>query len=215
MTRTVQEMTDYTNQEWRNLDYFTNMVAMLKENKIKSMADIGACFGEVSKLMVEKIETLKKVVAVEAIPTNFSILQQNLQSLVGYQVVLVNKAIFYGKDYVDMGTSLGNMGGYGIHSDGIINNHENVNSNIPTTTLENVIPVGVDFLKMDVEGAEKNIIENSSVLRSIRFLEIEFHDELSEPNLHIPFLEKYLPDHKVISTFYRYGGGNNVFLSKW
>ena len=64
----------------------------------------------------------------------------------------------------------------------------------------------MDFVKIDVEGCEYNIIENSSYLKTVKFIEIEFHNydiNISD------FIRKNLPSHKI-EIF----GLNHILLGK-
>jgi FkbM family methyltransferase len=52
----------------------------------------------------------------------------------------------------------------------------------------------VDFLKIDIEGGEKNLFEHwsndPSILRSVRFLALEIHDEMADRNFITNVLEQ-------------------------
>jgi FkbM family methyltransferase len=52
----------------------------------------------------------------------------------------------------------------------------------------------VDFLKIDIEGGEKNLFEHwsndPSILRSVRFLALEIHDEMADRNFISNVLEQ-------------------------
>ena len=214
MTTTKDSMLNYTKDEWNKLNYFISVVERLKDYRIKSMVDLGSCYGEVCNILIKKRPTLEKIIAIEAMKINYDFLLENLKSNT-VDITYVNRAVYYGKNFVEMGTTHSNLGGFGVATESSIYNKENVHENIKTITLEDIIGDNViDFLKMDIEGAEKNVIPNSTSLANIKFLELEMHDALALPENHLPLLEKYLPDHKILLTSYRGDGGNNIFLEK-
>lgn len=213
MTTTVRAMIDYTRGEWFN-EYFSFVLKQLNEKQVEVMVDLGSCLGEVSKIIMENVPSVKKIIAIEALPTNFENLKQNLKSD-KVDITYVNRAIYYGKEIVSMGNSLSNIGGFSVRDENIYNNQDNITDNILTARLEDVIgDLKVDFIKIDIEGAEKNILENTNVLNNIGLIELELHDYLAHPDVHLPFLQQYLPNHKLINHCYRWGGGNNVLLEK-
>ena len=78
-----------------------------------------------------------------------------------------------------------------------------------TTRLEEAdIPV-VDFVKIDVEGAEENILRNSTYLKKIKYLDIEFHDDLRSLETVSRIYKECFPNHRVM--FY---DPENAFLEK-
>jgi spore coat protein CotF len=66
--------------------------------------------------------------------------------------------------------------------------------------LEAVCNFPVDFLKMDIEGAELNIIENSKVLCNIKYLELEFHNNMPTIEYWYNYLAEYFPNHNIVYT---------------
>lgn len=215
MTINFQQMIQYTRAEWNNSNpYFSKVLKLANERQIKSFVDLGSCLGEVSKILLENVPSLKRIIAIEAMPNNFNFLIENLKSNT-CDIKYVNKAVYYGLSTVSMGTSHSNVGGFGIHAEGILNNNEQILDGIETTTLEEVIDnEEIDFMKMDIEGAEKNVLENTTIVRNVKLLDLELHDSLANEKDHLPFLEKYLPDHRIIQTSYRGQAGNNVLLEK-
>jgi len=214
MTTNINRMIEYTKNEWFN-EYFSSIVEFVKQRKVETFIDLGSCLGEVSKILIDKVPTLKTIIAIEPMPNNFQYLKNNLVSDT-INIRHINKAIYYGKNKVTMGTSHLNIGGFSVCGDTDIWNNDQLQINdIETLTLEEVIGnEQIDFIKIDIEGAEKNVIENSTALKNIKIIEIELHDFLSDPGNHIPFLEKYLPNHKIINKCYRWGAGNNLLLEK-
>ena len=53
-----------------------------------------------------------------------------------------------------------------------------------------------DFIKIDIEGAEKNILENSELLKKAKYMIVEWNQEED----FCDFLKKYLPNFKIINN---------------
>lgn len=192
MPSTLEEHVTYTRKEWTEEKYYLNVVDYLKQKNIKKIIDAGGCTGEVTKVIYENVSTLEKSFIIEASKINSEFIEKNLQ-FSNLDVEIINKFLFYGKESVSIGLNSGdnNVGGYSINcSDNIIEN------SIGTMSLES-IDDDIDFIKLDIEGSEKNVIMNSSKLKKINFLEIEFHDDLQNLKWK-PFVEKYLNTHKVV-----------------
>lgn len=193
MPHTLEEHITWTRNEWGSQKYFIDIIGYLKDKKIKSMIDAGGCTGEVSKICYEKIPTLESIIVVEASKNNAKFIKNNLNNL-NINVEVLNNALYYGKDSITIGLATGddNVGGYSVNlSDTVIQD------SVKTITLESIIGQNtVDFLKLDVEGSEKNIIENSKKLKEIRFLDIEFHDEF-RTNWK-PLVKELLPEYFLI-----------------
>jgi FkbM family methyltransferase len=110
-----------------------------------------------------------------------------------------------------------NVGGMGVE-ECIINirdernkNGENVicdqvdNKIFKLDTLENLckdyeLP---DFIKIDVEGAEKNILINSEIIKTTKYIIVEWN----QPEKINDFLLKYLPNFELLGKF-----GNDYLL---
>ena len=192
----------YTNEEWTSRPFYVNIIEFLKEKKIKSVLDVGGCTGEVPKIMFSKIPSLDTALILEPVPVNFNFIQERFKN--EYRIKVINKALYYGQDFILLGQSDGNVGGYNMHS----NNHTIQFNDIPTITLENLPKY--DFLKIDIEGAEKNILENATCFADFKYIAIEFHDELGTiwPEL----VEKYIPTHKIAVDGRLYENSESVLL---
>lgn len=220
ITSTYEGMIKYTTDEWNNIPYYINVVESLRMTKIKSYIEVGACLGVVANLLNSKIPTIETSILIEALPSNFIELNKNLQSD-KIKIYKFHCAVYYGQDFVTMGndgsheSGLYNVGGFGIQN--ILANHHQHNTTveIPTITLEEIIKGDtIDFIKIDVEGAEKNIIENSTALPLIKYMEIELHDELSNDSIYPAFLKQYFPDHIIMLTHRQSYATLNLFLGK-
>lgn len=196
MAQTLKEHKVWTRQEWggeTKYQYYPKILKYLSDKDIKVSVDAGGCTGEVTNLFIENIKSLEKAIVIEPIKGNYEFILDNVKSD-NVDVIAINKALFYGSETVSMGIGDFNIGGYSIKWD-------NSFDSIPTITVEELFEISnIDLIKMDIEGSEKNIIENSSKLKNITYIEIEFHDELHKPDSWKPFVEKHIPNHKIIMT---------------
>ena len=192
----------YTNEEWTSRTFYVNIIEFLKEKQIKSFLDVGGCTGEVPKIMLTKIQSLDTALILEPVSVNFNFIQDRFKN--EYRIKVINKALYYGQDFISLGQSDGNVGGYNMHS----NSHTVQFNDIPTVTLENLPKY--DFLKIDIEGAERNILENATCFADFKYIAIEFHDEMGTtwPEL----VEKYIPTHKIAVDGRLYGNPESVLL---
>ena len=133
-------------------------------------------------------------------------------------IICCQKGIYYGKKKAKvfgMGLVLENkihenVGGYGIDEcmveiRDIRNfNGENVfcgqigNKMFELDTLENIIidKDTPDFIKIDVEGAEKNILINSKIIKKAKYIIVEWnHNNMCFHK----FVKQYLPNFKILA----------------
>lgn len=216
VTHSLNDHLTYTITEWNSSGYYKKVQDFLINYKIKNFIDIGSCSGGVSDIFFENIPTLKKAVLVEAMPENFNFIIERLKN--DNKRKVINKAVFYNQEFIELGRVRTNVGGWSYQS------KENA-IKIDTITIEKIIEDHktffdgeIDFIKIDIEGAEYNVIENSKILKNIPIIEIEFHPN-KEYNIDYfdnyqflndtwgPFIEKHLPNHTVV-----YGGKNEKVL---
>jgi FkbM family methyltransferase len=190
MAETLEEHLQSTKTEWENNDYFKKVIDFLKDEDIKTTLDVGGCTGEVSNILIKNIPSLDNVIVIEPVFDNYNFILNNVKSE-KVNIEVINKALFYGQDSISLGLNQFNVGGYSAK-------WGNSFDNIPTITIETILEkYSIDFIKMDIEGSERNVIASSEKLRDIKYLEIEFHDEIFHPDAWKPFVERYLPNHQV------------------
>jgi len=70
------------------------------------------------------------------------------------------------------------------------------NKEFELDTFENLIEKSItpDFVKIDIEGAEKNVLMNSELIKCAKFITLEWNQE---DNLK-DFIQQYLPNFKII-----------------
>lgn len=143
--------------------------------------DIGANIG-VFSLYAAK-QKAKKIYSIEPLPQNIPFIKKNIK---------VNK--FNGPNIINVAVSnrngvgklyLGDLDSHGLffshnYKDGFVKFIE-----VPTLTLEKIINdnkiIKIDFLKIDCEGSEGEIIRstNKDIWKKINKIAIEYHDKVS------------------------------------
>lgn len=197
MPNTHEEHITYTRNELRDLPYYQQMLSVLMGEEIKYYLDIGANVGEFRNIIVEKIPTIIKSFLIEPEESNFNFLKENVTKK--DDCVFFNVAVGYGSNSGQILRS-SNVGGHQI---------EKESGNVEIKELESFnIPI-VDLLKMDVEGMEYEIIQESSYLKKVKWMDIEFHQTPDQSNNHFvkSFILENLPTFDII--VYQNDGLNN------
>lgn len=188
MPTTREEHIAYTRRELETYHYYINVIETLKNNKIETYLDIGANIGEFCNVLFEKIPTLKKAYLIEPEQNNFEFLKNHVKLK---DIVFLNLAIGYNLDCGKINFYDGNVGGFRLLHD---KNQEGIE--VQVKTLEDIdLPI-VDFVKIDIEGGEYNIIPNSSYLQKIKWIEIEFHDYPNIPTR--GYISSQFKNHKIV-----------------
>jgi len=201
-----REHEEYTRKEMEN-DYFKGVVSILKKAKIKCSLDVGACVGEYTKVLIESIPTLETCIMVEPLVDNVNYITGRLNYDGKPLIHVYNNAMFYGKDVVGIGRINGDNINVGAGSVFL-----NRDSEIAHTIKLEDINYPIDFIKLDVEGAEVNIIDNSTRIKDIKFVEIEFHhyfEEVAQPEPRHKYIKKMFPKHTILLESER-----NILLKK-
>jgi FkbM family methyltransferase len=177
----------------------------LKNKEIKTVIDIGASTG-LSALMFLDYPEVEKIICFEPDNNNFSCLLVNIEPYMG-KIEPHCLGIYYGKTESDVyGVGDNNPLGYFIE-DVAENNLGDYYKNSAVkydgkkfilSELENFIKIPADLIKIDVEGSEYNIISNSDIVKTSRFLIISFHNYPFE--YVINYIKEKLPDYDVRFT---------------
>ncbi len=132
--------------------------------------DCGANIG-VSVLWWKSIYPKAEIIAFEADPAIFEVLKRNCAGLDG--VTLYNKAVWVCHDKMPF-ASIGGEGGRLVERD----ERKDGKSvcTVDTIRLRDYLEKGCDFLKVDIEGAEVDVINDcKDVLRRARLMSWEYH----------------------------------------
>ena len=139
--------------------------------------DVGANIGAVS-IFVDSFNKNReddqkiKVYAVEPEPNNLRLLNRNIKNNPTENITVVNNAIWHTKSMV----SISNLGA----NSSIIDLEKENKTDVLAITLENLFSIykikEVDVMKIDIEGAEFDLILNTSTktLAKINYLVLEF-----------------------------------------
>lgn len=186
----------YTHFEWCNGAFYKSLCYHLNQLGIKTMLDVGGCNGHVSKILIDNVKTLESSIIIEPIPQNYYFIKFRFCN--ESRIQICNKAIYYGKNSLSLISEDDNLGGFHIAN---LNAKKDKLNEVKTTTLEQ-FPI-CDFIKMDIEGSEYNVIKNSPNIKKIPFINIEFHDFIEDDgtkhtfNNWQNFIEDNFPDHKI------------------
>jgi len=141
------------------------------------VVDVGACIGEFTLIAAKRAS---KVIAIEPEPTNFKLLSENVARLKLANIILVNKALsnYIGKAKLFIAI---NPLSHTLHPEATLSHKYKV-VEVEVTTLDKLMEdLGidrVDFVKIDAEGSEIEILEGAiETLKKARKIVIEYHNE--------------------------------------
>ncbi|WP_276504835.1 FkbM family methyltransferase [Terrimonas pollutisoli] len=123
-----------------------------------------------------------KIIGFEADPYIFSFLEKNIRSYNLGDVTVLNRAVWDADDETLSFLAEGGAGGRLQERSGQFNYID-----VKTTRLKNYLVEEIDFLKIDIEGAEHKVIADcADELRFVKNLFIEYHSmENRDQNLHL------------------------------
>ncbi len=131
--------------------------------------DCGANYG-LSVMYFKELYADAKIIAFEADPAIYEILQKNISQTNVAEIQLINAAVWKEKTYLNFAAE-GSVGGK-------IDLGQNLNNDIeiPAIRLRDYLIQPVDFLKIDIEGAEYEVLKDcKDVLINVKNLFIEYH----------------------------------------
>jgi FkbM family methyltransferase len=177
----IKEHFNYTVAEWSKHP-FTVIIDALPN--IESFFDVGANEGGFSHIMKRRYPNVEAY-CFEPLKENFLELSKNIKD-----AVLVNKAVYYGKSKGKLEWRGSNYGACFLSEVDAGEPRIEIGETEICTLEEYPRP---DLIKLDVEGAEVNIIENSRRVKNCPNIIVEWHPDIQA----IPFFEKHLPNHVV------------------
>jgi FkbM family methyltransferase len=142
--------------------------------------DCGSNIG-MSILFFKSLYPAATIVGFEADPYIFSFLEKNVNSYALGNVTVINRAVWNAEDETLSFLAEGGAGGRLEERSG-----ESKYIDVKTARLKNYVTREVDFLKLDIEGAEHKVIADcADELKLVKHLFIEYHSMPGrEQNLH-------------------------------
>ena len=143
-----------------NIKSFYNYnIKSLKVQKDDVVVDCGAYIGDTAELYLKQIDGKCKIYAIEAFPSNFDILKKWIfDKKVGKKVIPVQIAVGSKEGVIHFSYDSSSKDPRAT----MTAKKKNDSTEIKVTTIDNlftkIYPSKVDFIKMDIEGAEKDAI---------------------------------------------------------
>lgn len=196
-------------KEWSSYNFSCILNYLNERNDIKIFVDIGANIGISTEFITKNIKSIEKSYLFEPDKDNFQLLQQRIETL-KINAIPINKAIYYSdKDKMSVfGVGDNNAGGQFLEDvikDNVKNkkNLEDYHKEFVLARLETEVPEQIDFIKLDVEGSEYNIIEFSEKVKNVKYLLVEFHWKSVEEKK--DFIKQFLIEkYNIVYSFEMY-----------
>lgn len=166
---------------------YAPIIELIKNYNIKAndfkIIDAGANVGFASLYFASKFNS-SHIVAVEPDSSNFNSLQVNINlNQLTNRVHSLNGGIWGKTCKLNLSNSFRDGREWSLNLEEVSGNSSGL---IDAFSLEDIMAKyqfnSLDFLKIDIEGGEKNLFEhwseNPSVLNRVRFLALEIHDEM-------------------------------------
>ena len=137
-----------------------------------TIVDVGAHIGMASLLFAHRYP-MARIIAVEPEPANYAALVKNTSPY--KNIVPVQAALWKEDGQVRLGKSTAHpKGAFAIAEDG--------DQRVRAITMETLMEANelntIDFLKVDIEGAEKEVFRNCAWIKNVRVIAIELHDRV-------------------------------------
>jgi FkbM family methyltransferase len=213
-----EEIVNMTIREDEIIEYFTP-----KQGDI--VIDIGANIGRYTLIASKRVGTNGKVVAIEAHPGNFEMLNRNIKLNRLTNIISLNHAVYSKETKVKLyvpGEESGNTIYNTLISDRATNEEKfvEVNANTLDYLLQSkgIKQEEVNWIKIDVEGAEFEVLKGAANILSkskdIALL-IEVHNLTGGKNLYGPIME-FLNSYNFIVEFENslHGGEKHIIVRK-
>ena len=138
----------------------------------QTIIDVGAHIGMASLLFAYRYPKTR-IIAVEPEPANFTALVRNVSPY--KNIVPVQAALWKEDGEVGLGKSTAHpKGAFAIAEEG----ERRVRAITMGTLMKETGVNTIDFLKVDIEGAEKEVFQNCAWLKNVRVMAIELHDRV-------------------------------------
>ena len=145
-----------------------------KKNPI--IIDAGSNIG-LSIIYFKELYPNSKIWGFEADPKVFEVLSKNLEAFGYSDITLNNKAVWHSETMIEFAVEGADGGRVALNLDR--ENSEKVQ--VQTVRLSDYLKQPIDFLKIDIEGAEVEVvIESANYLKNVDKIFIEYHSFLNE-----------------------------------
>ena len=160
-----------------NAIYQQRCFAVRLDSVVPRMIDAGSHVGMVSRFWKEQFPRAE-VLAIEADENLIPLIQRNLQELEGPEVQILHSALWKNSSGVEF-EAQGADAGHVLDDDSA----KGFRVRIPSVSLEEIVSEKrVDILKMDIEGAEGEVImAGREALRWVDRIFVEYHSRVGQP----------------------------------
>lgn len=191
--------------------FWSGILNVLDKCKIETVVDIGASSGISALWMLARLTEVKKYYCFEPDVENYEMLLINLERF-GNKIIPYNYGIYYGETESEV-FGVGDNSPLGYTTKGAMEidlHHQFIKYEgkiFHFVELESLVSEIPDLIKVDVEGSEYNIIENSTLLKKSRYLLLAFHNKIEKEVL--DFIKTYLSDYEIII----YGPDGTIYFN--
>ena len=170
------ELVDAASYLFMHKEIFEQQIYKFKTKKRKPLIiDCGANIG-LSVLYFKQLYPESRIIAFEPDIKVFRVLEKNINEFELYDVNLINRAIWSSETTLEF-MSEGADGGRVTQIE-----LEREKYKVPTVRLRDHLSQPVDFLKLDIEGAETEVIKDcQDLLFNVENCFVEYHSFINEP----------------------------------
>ncbi|MEK7090975.1 MAG: FkbM family methyltransferase [Patescibacteria group bacterium] len=172
--------------------------------------DVGALIGE-TVLYFKELYPKARITAFEPSPRSFKLLERNVSQNHLSNVRLINVAVAKnnGKMNFYISKSENNPWGRGdsLKENRFNNKKKSKVIKVSTVKLSDYIKEKIDLLKLDIEGAETEVIQEIEPrLKHVKQIILEFHASVYNPENSLP---------KIMEILKKHGFKTKIYLSRW